>query len=124
LIRDLAQVATPSGEGAPLRGAAFGDVTVIDDAYVLCEDGRVVAVGRMRDLERLGEDVEEIEGRGRSAIGLSCRTHACLPASRRRVLAASSGASGELHATGSAPLDRAGNAAAGPDAYARPSTSP
>ena len=49
LVRDLAQLATPAGVEAPLRGAALGDVEVVEDAYVLCEDGRIARVGRMRD---------------------------------------------------------------------------
>ena len=59
LIRDLAQVATPAGVKAPLRGPALGEVEVIEDAYVLCDDGRITSVGRMRDLE-------PIEGKSRS----------------------------------------------------------
>ncbi len=77
LIRDLAQVATPAGTHAPLRGRALGDVDVIDDAFVLTRDGAVEAFGLMRDLPLLDGDVEEIDGRGLSAIpGLvDCHTH-------------------------------------------------
>src|SRR5437660_337964 len=49
LIRDLAQVATPGGDAAPLRGAALRAVSVTEDAFVLCEDGRISAVGEMRN---------------------------------------------------------------------------
>ena len=49
LIRDLAQVATPGGSG-PLRGASVRDVRVIDDAFVLCRDGQIEAVGARRVL--------------------------------------------------------------------------
>jgi len=49
LIRDLAQVASPAGSDAPLRGAALRDIAVIEDAYVLCEEGRVAAIGSMRE---------------------------------------------------------------------------
>ena len=52
LVRDLAQVATPAAGGAdaaPRRGARARS-TVIEDAYVLCADGAIEAVGRMRDL--------------------------------------------------------------------------
>ena len=58
LIRDLAQLATPAGTHAPLRGADLGRVDVLEDAYVLCDDDRIAAVGRMRDLGPLGGDVE------------------------------------------------------------------
>jgi imidazolonepropionase len=79
LIRDLAQLATPTGRQAPLRGADLGRVDVIEDAYLLCEGGEVAAVGRMRDLGPLGGEVDELDGRGLSAVpGLvDCHTHAC-----------------------------------------------
>ncbi len=77
LVRDLAQVVTPGGSGAPLRGSAARDATVLEDAFVLCADERIEAVGRMRDLPPLTGDVIELDGRGRSAIpGLvDCHTH-------------------------------------------------
>jgi imidazolonepropionase len=67
-----------------LRGDALGDVTVIEDAYVLADDGRVVAVGRMRDLGTLADAVEEVDGSGRSAIPglIDCHTHACFAGDR------------------------------------------
>jgi hypothetical protein len=43
LVRDLAQVATPAGRDAPLRGRALREVDVVEDAFVLCADGRIEA---------------------------------------------------------------------------------
>jgi len=104
LVRDLAQVATPAGADAPLRGSALGDVRVVEDAYVLCLDGAIESVGRMRDLGRLGDDVAELDGCGRSAVpGLvDCHTHACFAGDRVAEFdLRSSGASyEELHAAG------------------------
>jgi imidazolonepropionase len=105
LVRDLAQLATPAGRAAPLRGRALADVDVIENAFLLCEDGRVVATGRMRDLQALeGGDIVEIDGAGRCAIpGLvDCHTHACFGGDRvdefsLRVTGASYE---ELHAAG------------------------
>jgi imidazolonepropionase len=85
LIRDLAQVVSPRGTHAPLRGrAAMTAVDVLTGGYVLCEDGRVSAVGRMRELGPLGEDVQELDGRGCAAVpGLvDCHTHACFAGDR------------------------------------------
>jgi len=104
LVRNLAQLATPAGTDAPLRGRALGEVEVVSDAYLLCEDGRVTAVGRMRDLEPPEGDVEEIDGRGRCAIpGLvDCHTHACFAGDRVEefALRAAGASYEELHAAG------------------------
>jgi len=104
LIRDLAQVVTPATEGAPARGSALGDVTVLEDAFVLCEGGTIATVGRMRDLGSLPEDVREVDGRGRCAVpGLvDCHTHACFAGDRVEEFARrAAGASyEELHAAG------------------------
>ena len=68
LVRDLRQLATPAGSAAPLRGAALGEVDVLEDAYVLCAEGRIENVGRMRELGPLDDDVEELDGRGLAAV--------------------------------------------------------
>jgi imidazolonepropionase len=103
LIRDLAQLATPAGRAAPLRGPALAEVEVIEDAFVLCRDGSVEAVGRMVDLD-LDGDVQEVDARGLSAVpGLvDCHTHACFAGDRVDEFALrSAGASyEELHAAG------------------------
>jgi imidazolonepropionase len=104
LVRNLAQLATPSGTTSPLRGAALGDVEVLEDAYVLCSDGTIEAVGRMRDLQSPGGDVEELDGRGLCAIpGLvDCHTHACFAGDRVEefALRAAGATYEELHAAG------------------------
>ncbi len=104
LVRDLAQLVTLAGRAAPLRGAALGEVDVVEDAFLLCDEGRIAAVGRMRDLPPLDGEVEELDGRGRCAIpGLvDCHTHACFGGDRVEEFALrSAGASyEELHAAG------------------------
>jgi imidazolonepropionase len=104
LVRDLVQVASPSGRAAPLRGAALGQVDVLESAYVLCEDGRIADVGRMRDLQPLDADVEELDGRGLCAVpGLvDCHTHPCFAGDRvdEFDLRARGASSEELHAAG------------------------
>jgi imidazolonepropionase len=103
LIRDLAQVATPASSAAPLRGAALREVEVTRDAFVLCEDGRIAAVGRMSELALEGE-VEELDGRGLAAIpGLvDCHTHACFAGDRVEEFSLRAGGASyeELHARG------------------------
>jgi imidazolonepropionase len=105
LIRDLAQLATPrAGNRTPLRGPALGDVEVIEDAYVLCADGRIESVGRMRELEVSDGELVELDGRGRCAIpGLvDCHTHACFAGDRVEEfsLRAAGASYEELHARG------------------------
>jgi imidazolonepropionase len=104
LIRDLAQVVSPGGRGTPLRGRELGEIEVVEQAYVLCERGRIAAVGRMRDLKPLGDDVVEIDGTGRAAVpGLvDCHTHACFAGDRAGEfeLRASGATYEELHAAG------------------------
>jgi imidazolonepropionase len=104
LIRDLAQIATPTAREAPARGSALSEVTVIEDGFVLCASGRIEALGPMRARPRLEGDVEEIDGRGLSAIpGLvDCHTHACFAGDRvgEFALRASGATYEELHAAG------------------------
>jgi imidazolonepropionase len=104
LVRDLEQLATPSGTAAPLRGRALGEVDVIEDAYLLCRQGIVETVGRMRDLPSLEGEVEELDGRGRCAVpGLvDCHTHACFAGDRVEefALRAAGATYEELHAAG------------------------
>jgi len=104
LVRDLAQAVTLAGAEAPLRGADLGRVDVLEYAYVLCEGGRIVEVGRMADLGALGGDVEELDGRGLCALpGLvDCHTHACFAGDRAAEfeLRARGASYEELHAAG------------------------
>jgi imidazolonepropionase len=104
LVRDLAQLASPAGRDAPLRGKALRAVDVLEDAFVLCQDGRVAAVGHMRNLGPLDGEVEEVDGSGRCAVpGLvDCHTHACFGGDRVDEFALRAGGASyeELHAAG------------------------
>ena len=104
LVRDLAQLATPAGLDAPLRGRALGEVEVIEDAYVLCDDGRISRVGRMRDLRALDGEVEELDGRGLCAVPgfVDCHTHACFAGDRvdEFALRAAGATYEDIHAAG------------------------
>jgi imidazolonepropionase len=104
LVRDLEQLATPAGHGAPLRGAALAEVDVLEDAFILCDGGTIEAVGRMRDLSQRVGDVVEVDGRGLCAVpGLvDCHTHAAFGGDRvgEFSLRASGASYEELHAAG------------------------
>ncbi len=104
LVRDLAQLASPAGLDAPLRGPGLGDVELIEDAYVLCAGDTIEAVGRMRDLPALDGDVRELDGRGLCAVpGLvDCHTHAAFGGDRVDEFSLRAAGAGyeELHARG------------------------
>jgi imidazolonepropionase len=104
LIRDLEQLVTPAGRSAPLRGADLAAVVVLEHAFVLAEDGDIVAVGRMSELGPLDGDIVELDGRGRCAIpGLvDCHTHVCFAGDRVEefALRAAGASYEELHAAG------------------------
>ena len=50
---------------------------MVENAFVLVRDGLVEAVGAMRDLPSIDDDVDEVDGRGLSAIPglIDCHTH-------------------------------------------------
>jgi imidazolonepropionase len=104
LVRDLAQLATPAGRDAPLRGPALGEIELIEDAYVLCGGETIEAVGRMRDLPPVAGEVVELDGRGLCAVpGLvDCHTHAAFGGDRVEEFSLRAGGAGyeELHARG------------------------
>ncbi|HEY2777911.1 MAG TPA: imidazolonepropionase [Gaiellaceae bacterium] len=104
LLRDLAQVATPTMAGQAARGADLRAVDVIEDAYVLCRDERIASVGRMRDLGPLNGEVDELDCSGLSAVpGLvDCHTHPAFGGDRvgEFSLRASGASYEELHAAG------------------------
>ena len=104
LVRDLAQLVTPTGSSAPLRGRALGDIEVIEGAFLLCESGRIAAVGSMRDLAQLEGEFEELDGRGLCAVPgfVDCHTHACFGGDRVEEFALRAGGASyeELHAAG------------------------
>ena len=105
LIRDLAQVASPNGQSAPLRGAALRAMSRSQPAHSSCAR---TAASQRRGLcaicRRIEGDVEELDGRGLSAIpGLvDCHTHACFAGDRVEEfsLRAAGASYEELHARG------------------------
>jgi imidazolonepropionase len=104
LIRDLVQLASPAWRAAPLRGADLARVDVLEDAYVLCENGVIAGVGRMRDLPPLPGEIDELDARGLCAVpGLvDCHTHACFLGDRVGEFALRAGGASyeKLHASG------------------------
>jgi imidazolonepropionase len=109
LIRDLRQVVSPAGGGAPLRGAQLRELEVIERAFIFCDDGVIAAMGSMAELpaldgDVLDGDVTELDGRGLCAIpGLvDCHTHPAFGGDRVEEFSLRAGGAGyeELHAAG------------------------
>ena len=104
LLRDLRQVASPAGAGAPLRGRALGELDVIENGYVLCDGDTIEAVGRMSELGLVDSEVEDVDGSGLCAIpGLvDCHTHPAFGGDRVEEFSLRAGGASyeELHAGG------------------------
>jgi imidazolonepropionase len=104
----LAQLATPAGEAAPLRGDDLGKLDVIEgDVWLAAHEGVIVAVGQgyeVRERLELTEDALVVDADGLVALpGLvDCHTHACFDGDRSAEFELRSrGASyEELHAAG------------------------
>src|ERR1041385_1704391 len=74
LLTNIGQLLTLRGEAAPRRGSALNDVGIVEDAAVLCGGGRIVAVGRQRDILRDGwvkkhlRNIRELDCSGRVVV--------------------------------------------------------
>lgn len=81
LVRHCGQLLTMAGgpTNQPLAGAAMRQWRVIPDGYVACEQGRIVAVGPMAELDeqQVTAATQIVEARGRVVMpGLvECHTH-------------------------------------------------
>ena len=77
---------------------------MVENGFVLCEEGRISQVGAMRELPVLDGEVEELDGRGLCAVpGLvDCHTHACFAGDRVEEFSLRAGGATyeELHAAG------------------------
>jgi imidazolonepropionase len=96
------------------------ELVTIANAYVLCRDGRIAAVGPMRELARDLGEIEELDGRGLTAVpGLvDCHTHLCFGGDRvgEFDLRSAGATYEELHAAGGGILSTVeATRAAGPD---------
>ena len=123
LIRDLAQVVSPSGREAPLRGTSLGELDLVETAYVLVRGDRIEAVGPMRELPRLDGELEELDGHGLSAVPglIDCHTHPAFGGDRANefALRAAGATYEELLAAGGGILSTTrATRAAGPEALA------
>jgi imidazolonepropionase len=82
LLTNIGQLLTLRGD-APRRGPALNDVDLVEDAAVLCGGGRIIAVGRQREVLRDSwlktnlRKVRELDCQGRVVLPglIDCHTH-------------------------------------------------
>lgn len=80
LIRNLSQLATPTGRSVR-SGGAMRELLVLEDAAVAIEDGRIAWLGRERDIPAAirRSQVEELDGRKGTVIPGFVDSHTHLP---------------------------------------------
>ncbi|MDX1534497.1 MAG: imidazolonepropionase [Thermoplasmata archaeon] len=89
LVRNIGRLATLGGYRGPRRGRELSDLGIMEDAAVLVEGGRIVAVGPEAEVRRDARSVEVLDARGRLVLpGLvDAHTHAAFVGSRAGELA-------------------------------------
>lgn len=78
LIRNLSQVATPTGRGA-VRGKALRELTIHDRAVIVVDGDRIAYVGSERDLPETLKIDEDFDARGGTALPGFVDSHTHLP---------------------------------------------
>jgi imidazolonepropionase len=74
LLINIRQLLTLKGGSAPRRGRELGELSIIEDGAVLCEAGKIVAVGKTRDalrdswLKRKRKNIREMDCRGKVVL--------------------------------------------------------
>jgi len=84
LIDNLAQLASPAGGAAPLRGAGLRTLDVTQNAAIAIVDGVVAAAGDREQVRRAHPDLAVHDAGGRAAIPglIDCHTHAAFGGDR------------------------------------------
>jgi imidazolonepropionase len=104
LIDNLAQLATPAGRSAPLRGAELGELEITTGAAVAIVDGVVAAAGDRDLVRRAHPDLPVHDAGGRVAIPglIDCHTHAAFGGDRANEFDLRSQGAGyeQIHAAG------------------------
>ncbi|MBV8518303.1 MAG: imidazolonepropionase [Acidobacteria bacterium] len=78
LVRNLAQIATPSGRTA-VRGRAMRELTLYENAVLVVDGGRFAFVGRESDLPNDVTIDDDFDARGMTAVPGFIDTHTHLP---------------------------------------------
>lgn len=83
LIAD-ARILTLAGSAEPRRGRDLRELNVIEEGFILLEDGKVAAIGSGRAPKSMLADSQRIDAEGRVAMPcfVDCHTHACWAGNR------------------------------------------
>lgn len=79
LIENASQLCVIPGHGGPQRGAALGDLGLIEDGAIAIDRGRVVAIGKSADLRARYTAAEHIDARGRCVLPGFVDPHTHIP---------------------------------------------
>jgi imidazolonepropionase len=83
LLTNIGQLLTLRGDAAPRRGPALNDVGIVENAAVLCGGGKIISVGRQREVLRDGwikknrRKIHDLDCSGRVVLPgfIDCHTH-------------------------------------------------
>lgn len=76
LVTNIKQLAGVHEENELLRGSALATLPVIEDAYLLINDGLIAAFGEMKELGAWSEQIEQrIDARGQFVLPTWCDSH-------------------------------------------------
>jgi len=75
LLINIRQLLTLQGSAAPRRGRELGELSIIEDGAVLCEAGKIVAVGKTRDALR----DSWLKGKRKAVREIDCQGKVVLP---------------------------------------------
>lgn len=79
LIENASQLCVIPGHGGPQRGAALGDLGLIEDGAIAIDRGRVVAIGKSADLRARYTAAVHIDARGRCVLPGFVDPHTHIP---------------------------------------------
>jgi imidazolonepropionase len=79
ILHSAGQLCVVPGHGGPQRGAALGDLAVIEDGALAVRDGRIIDVGSTSELRRRYSAMQEVDAGGRCIVPGFVDPHTHIP---------------------------------------------